>query len=181
MKKYILPVLVLVFVSGWGVYYQLGGFNQVKYSIEDRENIKLLGRTYRGTPQDEKMVETFREIEALIQNYPGADLHTVYYSEPAGKLDTLQVFVGIAYQEEIHQSENLERMTIPCTRVIVADIQAHRLVMAGPKRVKQGLEQFAAENNVDLQGVFVDRIKDKDEVEVIAPLILDSKKRDGGT
>ncbi len=116
------------------------------------------------------MGETFRKIESLIKNYPEANLNTIYYSEPAGKLDTLQVFVGFEYKDQWDTLKNLEIKIIPCSRVIVAKIQAHRLVMAGPKRVKEELERFAKENNVATLGVYVDRIMDNDYVEVIAPL-----------
>lgn len=171
MIKKIFLGLVLLFLVGLGIYFQLGGFNEVKYSIEPRNGIKLLGRTYRGTPQDEQMVNTFREIEALIQKNPGSNLHTIYYSEPAGKLDTLLVFVGVEYQDNLDKEKNkLELMTIPCTRVILADIKAHRLVMAGPDQVKRGIEKYAEEIGVLTQGIYVDRIKGEGVVEVIAPL-----------
>lgn len=161
----------MLFMVGLGIYYQLGGFNEVEYTIEPRDGIKLMGRTYRGTPQDEQLGNTFKEIEALIQKNPGSNLHTLYYSEPAGKLDTLLVFVGVEYQDHMDRLKyNLELKTIPCTQVIVANIKAHRLVMTGPDQVKRGIEKFARKNEVVTQGIFVDRIKGEGEVEVIAPI-----------
>ncbi|MEX2592150.1 MAG: hypothetical protein WD426_05205 [Anditalea sp.] len=160
-------VLILL---GVGIYYQLGGFNKVGFSIEYRDDVKLLGLTYRGTPQDEEMAETFREIGNLVQAHSGTNLHTVYSVEPAGKLDTLQVFVGIEYRAHLNSLDALEVMNIPCSRVIVADIQAHKLVMPSPNTVKKELEAFAKEKGVATQGIYVDKIMDKGRVEVIAPL-----------
>lgn len=171
MIKKILLGLVLLFLICLGIYYQLGGFNEVEYTIEASDGIRLVGRTYRGTPQDEQMGNTFREIEGLIQKNPGSNLHTLYYTEPAGKLDTLLVFVGVEYKEKLDRENNkLEMKTIPCTQVIVAAIKAHRLVMASPDRVKREIEKFAEEKGVVTQGIYVDRIKGEGMVEVIAPL-----------
>jgi hypothetical protein len=169
MRKILLGILIL-FIIGLGVYYQLGGFQELMFSIEPRQNITLLGKTYRGTPQDKKMGETFRDMESLIQKNPGTNLHTLYYSEPAGKLDTLKVFVGIEYQEKLDEGKDLEVKTIPCTQAIVVHIEAHRMVMPGPDRVKREIERFAMENGVVTQGIYVDKIIGEGVVEVIAPL-----------
>lgn len=169
MKK-ILAGIFILFLLGLGVYYQLGGFQELVFSIEPRNNITLLGKTYRGTPQDKKMGETFRDIESLIQKYPGTNLHTLYYSEPAGKLDTLKVFVGIEFQGKLDTVKNLEVKNITCTHAIVVQIKAHRLVMASPDQVKREIEKFATEKGVMTQGIYVDKIKGEGAVEVIAPL-----------
>ena len=55
---------------GLGFYVALGGFNKIGLSIANREGIHLVGLTYRGTPQDNALVETFRKTESIIQKYP---------------------------------------------------------------------------------------------------------------
>lgn len=162
-----LGVLILV---GVGIYDQLGGFNEVKLAMEDCGEINLLGLTYRGTPQDEKMGETFRKIGKIVENHSGSSLHTVYTIEPAGKRDTLQVFVGTEFSAHVSPSKELEVQTIPCSRAIVAYIQAHSLVMPSPEKVKRKIKAFAQDKGVAIQGIYVDKIKGKDQVEVIAPL-----------
>src|SRR5690606_13839729 len=87
---------------------KLGGFNHIQLYLEEQQNIKLLGLRYRGTPQDPGMTGTFREIEKLLGNYPDSRLHTLYFVEPAGKLDTLEVFVGLAFHSDIANQEALE-------------------------------------------------------------------------
>lgn len=171
MKKIKIVALVgAIFLLGLGIYFQLGGFNKVGFSIEDREDLKLIGLTYRGTPQDESMGNTFRRIELLITKYAHTNLHTIYYSEPAGKLDTLQVFVGFEQGDYPDIPEDLEVVVIECNQVILADIQAHKLVMPAPSTVKNGIEAFAKEHGEVTQGIYVDKIIDKGQVVVIAPL-----------
>ena len=171
MKKSNIAVVVgVLVVFGVGIYWWLGGFNSVEMSIRDRNNVKLLGLTYRGTPQDEGMVGTFQKVEQLLKNSPHSSLHTIYYTEPAGKLDTLQVFVGIEWLDTFEDKGDFEVKEISCSRVIVAEMDAHRLVMPTPKSVKAQIESFARENGLALQGVYVDQIIDRTRVNVIAPI-----------
>lgn len=169
-KKGIAVVIGLLFLLGVGIYYQLGGFNKIRFSIQDCNDIQLLGLTYRGTPQDEQLGQTFLHIEKLLDAQPQSTLHTIYYIEPAGKLDTMEVFVGMDYLPGWDQKGELETKSIPCTQMIVADIQAHRLVMPSPSRVKEELEAYAKEKGVKIQGLFVDQIISNKEVAVMAPL-----------
>jgi hypothetical protein len=167
--KIILSVGGLILL-GVGIYWQLGGFNSIRFSIKEKQNIKLLGLTYRGTPQDEQLRVTFETIEKLLNKHPEATLHTIYYTEPAGKLDTLEAFVGIEYNGLFELKDNLEILEFSCNQIIEADIQAHRLVMPSPNKVKDELEAFALNNGVTTQGIYVDKIIDKGHVKVIAPL-----------
>lgn len=155
---------------GIGIYWQLGGFNTIRFSIKEKQNIQLLGLSYRGTPQDEQLRVTFQTIEKLLNEHPKATLHTIYYTEPAGKLDTLEAFVGVEYDELFQLKDTLEIVELSCSQVIEADIQAHRLVMPSPSRVKSELEAFAMDNGVTTQGIYVDKIIDKGHVKVLAPL-----------
>lgn len=171
MAKTSIAILVgLLLVSLPIFYWQLGGFNPIRITIEDRGDLKLLGLTYRGTPQDPGMLGTFQQIEDIINKYPQSKLHTLYDIEPAGKLDTLEVFVGVEFQEEINEQEDLDLREIECSQVVVANIEAHRLVMPSPEKVKSQIESFATNQNISTQGIYVDKIIDDRRVEVIAPL-----------
>jgi|SRR5690606_13684636 hypothetical protein len=171
MKKTTIAILITVLLITLPLFYwRLGGFNPIDIRIENRESIRLLGLTYRGTPQDAGMLGTFQRIEGVMSKYPESKLHTIYYAEPAGKLDTLEVFVGVEFQEEIHERENLDSKIIACSQVIVAVIEAHRLVMPSPEKVKSEIESFALNKNISTQGLYLDKIIDDRRVEVISPL-----------
>jgi hypothetical protein len=169
-KTGILLATAVLLISLAVVYWKLGGFNPINISLEDRTDIRLLGLTYRGTPQDPGMLGTFQQIEEIINKYPDSRLHTLYYIEPAGKLDTLEVFVGVEFQEEIHEQEDLDFKEIKCSTVVVAGIEAHRLVMPSPEKVKSQIRSFAVAQSILLQGIFVDKVIDNRRVEVIAPV-----------
>lgn len=171
MKKgFIAGIIGVVLLSGAGIYYLLGGFNEIEFSLEKRQDIALLGLTYRGIPEGEALGETFRQVHQLISKYPEARLHTLYEIEPAGKRDTLAVFVGIENSDSITSRDGLEEKTIPCSRVIVANIEAHRLVMPVPEVVKKKIEAYAEEMGLVTQGVYVDVIINERHVRVIAPI-----------
>ena len=171
MKKTSIAVLVILLLLSLPIiYWQLGGFNPIHISVKERADVKLLGLTYRGTPQDPGMLGTFQQIEEVINKYPQSRLHTLYDIEPAGKLDTLEVFVGVEFKEEINEQEELTLRQIECSQVIVAEIEAHRLVMPSPEKVKSQIESFAISQNILTQGLYVDKIIDDRRVEVIAPV-----------
>ncbi|HLT06260.1 MAG TPA: hypothetical protein VK014_01970 [Cyclobacteriaceae bacterium] len=169
-KKGIAIVVALLVILLPVIYWKLGGFNPIQVYLEEQQNIKLLGLRYRGTPQDPGMTGTFREIEKLLGNYPDSRLHTLYFVEPAGKLDTLEVFVGLAFHSDIANQEALEVLEVECRQVIVARLDAHRLVMPSPEKVKGEIETFAKSNGLSTQGLYIDKILDERRVEVYAPI-----------
>lgn len=171
MKKGIIAGIIgVILLAGIGVYYLLGGFKDIEFHIQEMENIELLGHTYRGTPQDDKLEETFLQIHQLIAKYPGTHLHTLYEIEPAGKRDTLEVFVGVENLGIIAPRDGLEERIIPCSKAIVANIEVHRLVMPVPDVVKRKIEEYAEEMGVATQGIYVDLIINERHVKVIAPI-----------
>lgn len=171
MKRTSIAVIVaLLLVTLPLIYWRLGGFNPIHIYLENREDVRLLGLRYRGTPQDGGMLQTFQQIEGVLSKYPESKLHTIYFIEPAGKLDTLEVFVGVEFLEEIAEQEELNLKVIDCSQVIVAEIEAHRLVMPGPEKVKAQVEDFAREQHIAIDGIYVDKIIDDRRVEVIVPV-----------
>ncbi len=141
----------------------------MEVTVKDSPGIHLYGYTYRGTPQQEELRATFQKVENLISDSPGAVMHTIYQIEPAGKRDTMQVFVGTDRLIERPKKEMEERV-IASEQVILAKIQVNRWVMPRPEKVKTALEAFAAENGLETQGMYIDRLIAPDHVEVIAPL-----------
>ncbi|WP_209329566.1 GyrI-like domain-containing protein [Lunatimonas salinarum] len=165
-RSVVIGGLVLLFLVG--VYFLLGGFAPLEMELVSCGEFKLSGIHYRGTPQDAALGESFRKIEDVIAENPGSVLHTIYEVEPAGKLDTLRVFVGTVLPEQV---DSLELLAIPCKQAIIAKIRSHRFVMPSPLKVKSQIEAYAAQRGVTLSGVFIDVLHDSDEVTVWAPLV----------
>lgn len=170
MKKAGIIFLIFAVLAAVGYFYffnVLGGNNPIELTLMEENPPALAGRTYRGTPQDEKLGETFKEIESLKSLHSGSLIHTIYYVEPAGKLDTMQVFVGINLP---FPTGDLEGVSFTESKYILASISGNQYVMPGPEKVKVKIREFAKETGVEISGVFIDRIVSQNEVQVIAPI-----------
>lgn len=168
MKKKVIGAIAILFIGG-GVFffYLLGGFNAIQIEIEDLGQIELSGVQFRGRPQDEALREAFQRIEDLKKRNPESTIHTIYYAEPAGKLDTMEVFVGLESKWMLNE-EGLKKISLEAKSAIVATISAHRFVMPGPLKVKAKIESFAKDQGLPKPEIFVDRIIGPNEVKVIA-------------
>lgn len=171
MKLGLITVIILM-IFGILVYFyaRLGGFNPIETSMVSCHDFTLIGITYRGTPQDSGLPETFKEVEKYKKRKDREGLFTVYEVEPAGKLDTLQLFVGLEMLENDTIPENWVTLTVSCDQAIKANVSSHRLVMPSPKKVKKNIENFAKNNHLDLDGPFIEKLIDARNVEIMAPI-----------
>jgi hypothetical protein len=167
MKKTIAGILILSIIAvGFYTFKALGGFNEIQISQKNLGKIELVGIHYRGTPQDESLKNSFVQIEKLQKENSGSILHTIYYIEPAGKLDTMEVFVGIE-RRWLEDITGKQILSLDGHEAIVAEIEANRFVMPGPNKVKSKIEEFAKSNNMPAPNVYVDQILGPEHVRVI--------------
>jgi hypothetical protein len=167
-KLLIVTVILTVFIGfGYWGFDQLGGNNPVVIELVNKNPESLLGNTFVGIPQDVRLAKIFEETLTQKSLKIGTFLHTIYEIEPAGKLDTMKVFVGI---NQLLPEEGFELKTFEEDRYLLAIITGSSWVMPGPKTIKAELENYAAENNLTLTGIFIDKIIREDEVHVIAPI-----------
>jgi hypothetical protein len=165
-KKITLFSLILLAATGLFVFYSMGGFNEVQLEVLESKDINLSGRHFIGIPQDKKLAKAFQEIEKIKNTYPDAVLHTIYYAEPSGKLDTMEVFVGLE-SKLMDKSVKYDQVIFTGENVIIATIKSHRFVMPGPSKIKNIIIDHAKENNLPVPDVFIDQIVGLDEVKVI--------------
>jgi len=154
-------------VIAYAIFVSLGGNNPIVIQKIEFTPPSLAGITYEGTPQDERLGKSFDRIETILSINPGKKLHTIYEVEPAGKLDTMRVFIGF---DQSFKIDSLEFKQFKESSFLIASIEANRWVMPGPNRVKEEIEAFANEKNLVLSGVFIDKILSDSKVQVIAPL-----------
>lgn len=168
MKKILIGIAVVFFFGfGFFLFQIMGGFNDIKVELVDLGTLELSGIRFRGKPQDEALRDAFVRIEAIQKENQESQIHTIYYIEPAGRMDTMEVFVGLE-KKWVSKEEALEELTFTAEQSIVARIKAHRFVMPGPVKVKSKILDFARENNLPEPRIFIDRILGPDEVMVIA-------------
>lgn len=167
MKKRVAGIIVLLLIAiGFYFFKALGGFNEINISIEDLGEIELMGIHYRGTPQDESLKNSFIIMEGLQKRHSESILHTIYFVEPAGKLDTMEVFVGVE-KKWLKDISGKSILSLDGHEAIVAEIKANRFVMPGPNKVKSKIEEFAKSNNMQSPNIFVDQILGPEHVRVI--------------
>lgn len=170
MRKKIVVALAILFVLailGYLGFQKLGGNTPVEIQLVEAKPDNLVGITYRGTPGNEELGEIFRSMETQKGMHPGSQLHTIYEVEPAGKLDTMIVFVGINQNLPL---ADLEFRAFTNERYLLAKIQSNKWVMPSPESVKEKLAEYAKENKLELSGVYIDKIISESEVQVIAPV-----------
>ncbi|MCE7057381.1 hypothetical protein LZF95_22055 [Algoriphagus sp. AGSA1] len=170
MKKIVAIILVCLSILGlvgyWG-FGKLGGNTPIEIQLLESPPNNLAGITYRGTPQNKELGEVFKKMERQKSFHPGSHLHTLYEIEPAGKLDTMIVFVGI---NQHLPDPQLEFRTFENKSHLLATIKRNKWVMPSPETVKEKLSEFAKENKLELSGVYIDKIISDEEVHVIAPI-----------
>jgi hypothetical protein len=171
-KKTIFWVALIVLTVGLG-YAQLGGFRPIDIVLVECKDLELVGVEYIGTPQDEMLAGGFRKVEGVQNDNPGSVLHTIYYVEPAGKRDTMHVFVGVQKMSILRALPDLTQKKVSCCKAVVAKISAHRFVMPSPLRIKRKIQEFASAEGLVLQEIFVDKLLDDSHVEVWAPVQRD--------
>ncbi|WP_268035488.1 hypothetical protein [Algoriphagus sp. PAP.12] len=160
-------VAVVIITGSYILFNKLGGDNPVEISLIKKNPESLTGIYYIGTPQDEKLKKAFEEVETQKSLHPGTYLHTIYEVEPAGKLDTMRVFIGL---NQALSGENFESRIFQEKQYLLAKIQSSSWVMPGPEKVKEQLLSFADSAKLTLSGVFIDKIITDNEVHVIAPV-----------
>ncbi|QDH79050.1 hypothetical protein FKX85_08365 [Echinicola soli] len=168
MKKTVIIISILA-VLGFVAFAYLGGFKDYPIEVKQGESIQLYGLTYRGTPQDKGLKTTFQKIEAALAEEAEATLHTIYYVEPAGKLDTMKVFVGLDQANDRIEAD-WEEKVFPENQFLVADLRYNKWVMPRPETIKEDMQAFAEENHLTLTGIFIDRLLHEDHVQVWAPI-----------
>ena len=169
MKKLLIAAITLL-ILGLGGYFafdQMGGNNPIALSLVTTSPETLAGITFRGTPIDKGLEQAFHSVESLQSLHPGTLVHTLYYIEPAGKLDTMEVFVGINLP---FGAPEMESKKFTENRYILAQVRSNKWVMPGPTTIKEKIQEYAEANKLTLSGYYIDKIVSEIEVHVIAPL-----------
>jgi hypothetical protein len=159
-------IILIFLLTGLIGFYMLGGFAPIQVEIQNVPALKLTGYYYKGTPQNKQLGDMFKAVEGLKNENPNAILHTIYYVEPTGKADTLEVFVGL--DQEIDTDGDMQTRTWPSAQAIVASLQKHRFVMPSPEKVKERIQEYAKQHQLQQPTIFIDRIISEGHVQVIA-------------
>lgn len=162
-----LLTLVLLSLVGVWTFSKFAVDSPIEIELIDQKPETLTGVTFTGIPQDKQLSKNFEQMEELKKANPNSSIHTIYEVEPAGKLDTMILFVGINI---ISNSDDLEVRTFEENRFLLSKIIGSSWTMPSPLSVQDKMKAYASENDLQLSGVFIDKIISDREVHVIAPV-----------
>lgn len=151
----IFGVLLIIIL---GVYYFLGGFNEVAIEVIEVENYEVVGHYYEGPYERDTIASLFFDAKELLENkILSGDLSVINFeNDPEQKHS--KIFIGILVNQETSDfPKNLERRKVNGGKVIRASIQSHNIVMPTRDKIDEKMTAFAAANNLTLSGVTIER------------------------
>ncbi len=168
-KSYFIILFIVLGVAFLIIYANLGGFKDIQVEKKELSEIRLKGKYFRGTPLDPELEKTFQEIQAESKNQSENSFYTIYILEPAGKTDTLHVFVGLE-DLNLNYPKNWDSLNFTKGVYLTASIESHPLVMPSPESVKEAIISFALQEELPKPLLFIEKIIAKNKVQVIAPI-----------
>ncbi|MGY6558400.1 MAG: hypothetical protein ACXIT9_03870 [Nitritalea sp.] len=151
---------LLILLVGFGLWKRYSANYELSLTQQEAD-WTLYGEWFIGTPAEKRMKQVFERVEAEVSGQ-GAILHTWYAQEPAGKLDTLAVFIG---GEKPYAGA--EVLAVGQMEALIASVVADRRQLPGPEKVKRSLVEFAQEKGLPRPEIFIDRLIREDSVVVI--------------
>ncbi len=171
MKLTLTTFIILVCTGIFVFFYdRMGGFAPIEPSVVPCSDITLVGKLYRGTPQDKGLSETFKEVEDYKKGKCGSNLYTMYEIEPAGKLDTLQLFVGLEGQMNDPIPAGWISKAVSCKEAVSVQLTSHRMVMPSPRKVRDAILDFAEKYQLRVEEPFIEKLINERNVEILAPI-----------
>lgn len=172
-KKYIITVLLLTALISLAGYYYLGGFKERELSLVEIEDYHLVGKLYRGTLENEALGNIFFDVQDKVQK--GAlegVLTVVVLKEPVEEKDTVEQFIGVLTEEPVEEvPEGWERHTIEAEQAVRSTIRSHNMVTPKPNVIREELEAFAAEQDLNLQpGISIEKYISERHLEIEVPV-----------
>lgn len=158
---------VLIIVVG--LYFRLGGFNKVTYSLRSGATYKIIGKSYSGKNNTVELESLFTNTKNLIRtDFPSGILVIVNnLMDVDNEQNLVGYFVGILV-EEFPRSvpAGYSVRTYGSDTIITATIDAHNLVMPKPEQVRRNAEELARSENLELSYHTIEKYLEEGLIEV---------------
>jgi hypothetical protein len=168
-KTYLIILFVAFGVISLIIYNKLGGFKEINVEKIELSPLRLKGLYFKGTPIDPALEATFQEVHHAANQTKESSLYTLYLIEPAGKTDTMHVFVGLENLKN-NLPEHWEELNFPEGTYLSSFLEAHPLVMPSPQKVKEAINSYSENNKITKPKIFIEKIQNKNQVQVLAPI-----------
>lgn len=166
--------LALLLTGGFAVaYWKMGGFKAATVRAETTaQPYYLAGRYYEGAANDEAFGDLTREAYNLRKaGKLRGDFGNIFYNSPESARDAAKVFVGVVVPDTTSQqlpAGYRYRTFAAGQRVLRAHIDASYLL--APDKLYSGIRAAAADQNLTLQDVYLERFPEQGDPEVLAVL-----------
>jgi len=168
-KKTILLVSSVILFVSLLLYYLLGGFRPVTYSVITGGKYIIIGKEYIGVNNSDKLEKLFEEVKGKIETSFPEGILTIVSDHEKYDAENNQVgyFIGISIQETpsvIPEDYNL--MEYRPSKSIRAVITSHNLVMPKPDDVRNKAMELAEAEGEELSNYSLERYFDNGNLEV---------------
>jgi hypothetical protein len=157
-----LPLVLLVLLL---IYYQLGGFNKVRITIHEPQDIYIIGKEYSGRYQSKEAKDLYYKVKELINDRELKGYITIV-NYPTKNNSKVKYFIGVLSQAQdtIDGWEQLEIRNY--SKIIRLNFNKHNLVMPKPFKVREMAEDFAISKGYELKGLTIEKYKTERELEI---------------
>ncbi|WBA41241.1 hypothetical protein [Hymenobacter canadensis] len=171
MNRIFLLLSLLLIVAAGVAYYMLGGLKKADVTLETTaQPIFLAGRYFEGPANSEQFGDLTREAyELRTSGKLRGTFGNLFYNDPAKASDNAKVFVGLILDDTVSQPlppGYRHRVFAAGQRVLHARIEASYLV--APDKLYTGVKDYANQNNLTLQNIYLERFPTTGPVEVWA-------------
>ena len=171
MNRIFLLFSLFLIVAAAMAYYFLGGFKKADVTLETTSQpVFLAGRYFEGPANSEAFGDLTRQAyEIRTSGKLRGTFGNVFYNEPASSSAAAKVFVGLIVEDTLSQqlpAGYRYRVFAAGQRVLHAKIDASYLV--APDKLYFGVKDYANQENLTLQSVYLEKFPTTGPVEVLA-------------
>ena len=156
------------------LYFALGGFNPIEYSLIQNEKYKIIGKEYTGVNNSSTLENIFTETKELLKNdFDGGTLIIVNDDEKYDdEFNQVGYFIGILVRSATDSTPaGYVLKEYEAARAIRARINSHNLVMPRPDKVRQGAIEFSERERAEMSNYSFEKYFEDGSIEVDFPLI----------
>ncbi|MCA6078656.1 hypothetical protein [Fulvivirga sedimenti] len=167
MKKYILPILVLLAIIAV-IFVWLGGSSSLEYSLVEQEEIALYGYEYRGRPTQPELEKLFFKVRDASSFETGRFLTIISYGTEA-EVDTLYQFIGT--QHSSFNADSSVQKIVEGGQFVQVTLDMHAMVRPSPANVRKGAVDFARDKGLQVADWNLEIFTAEDVLTVLFPVV----------
>ncbi len=166
-RRFLIGVAIFFTIS-LTIYAFLGGLKEVVLTKTEKSDYHLVGRDYEGPVTSDTLRNTFLTAKSLIEEGKvEGTLAILYYKDATNDNDTIKCFTGIIVpQKQEALPVDMVYRYVSSGGAIKARFEGHRLVTPSPLDIKQKVEDFAKNENLSLQPVFIEKYFSNNAIEI---------------